>query len=123
MNLISIILGLSLLGKFSSEKSIFLEKRIQRVEEIEFLLCLARGSDCDEEVIDNYRNLQKILRNFNTVVTIKREKLLLKEIVLENHKVSKNLKWRKFSLFVFWFYIFLTIFIILRYKRWISRRK
>lgn len=52
-----------------------------------------------------------------------RARFISKEIEREIHEKTRNLKWRRFGLFVFWFYLFLTIFIILRYKRWIAKRK
>ncbi len=50
-------------------------------------------------------------------------RFISKEIEREIHEKMRNLKWRRFGLFVFWFYIFLTIFIIMRYKRWLTKRR
>lgn len=55
--------------------------------------------------------------------TLGKARFISKEIEREIHEKTRNLKWRRFGLFVFWFYLFITIFIILRYKRWIEKRK
>lgn len=50
-------------------------------------------------------------------------RFISKEIEREIHEKMRNLKWRRFWLFVLWFYLFLTIFIIMRYKRWLTKRR
>ncbi len=50
-------------------------------------------------------------------------RFIAKETEGEIHQKIRNLKWRKFGLFVLWFYLFLTIFIIIRYKKWLIKRK
>ncbi|MGQ9619008.1 MAG: hypothetical protein ACUVUG_08635 [Candidatus Aminicenantia bacterium] len=58
-----------------------------------------------------------------TEETLGKARFISKEIEGEIHEKVRNLRWRRFGLFVFWFYLFLTIFIILRYKRWLIKRR
>ncbi len=54
--------------------------------------------------------------------TLGKARFISKEIEREVHEKIRNLKWRRFGLFVFWFYLFFTMFIIMRYKRWLTKR-